>query len=63
MNKKLKTLVIPLIFVVIAIVILIYLEVNSEITMTVILISLVTFILEYSTGSLFSKTLSLYEGN
>lgn len=63
MNKKLKTLVIPLIFVVIAIVILIYLEVNSEITMTVILISLVTFILEYSTGSLFSKILSLFEGN
>ena len=63
MNKKLKTLVIPFIFVVIAIVILIYLEVNSEITMTVILISLVTFILEYSTGSLFSKILSLFEGN
>ena len=63
MNKKLKTLVIPFIFVVIAIVILIYLEVNSEITIPIILISIATFILEYSTGSLFSKILSLFEGN
>lgn len=63
MNKKLKSLVIPFIFFVIAIASLIYLEVNIEITTTVILISLVTFILEYSTGSLFSKVLSIFEGN
>ena len=63
MNKKLKALIVPSIFFIVAFVILIYLEVNSEITMTVILIYLATLILEYSTGSLFSNILSLFEGN
>ena len=36
MNKKLKALIVPSIFFIVAFVILIYLEVNSEITMTVI---------------------------
>ena len=63
MNKKLKALIVPSIFFIVAFVILIYLEVNSEITMTVILIYLATLILEYSTGSLFSNILSLSEGN
>ena len=63
MNKKLKALIVPSIFFIVAFVILIYLEVNSEITMTVILIYLATLILEYSTGSLFSNILSLSEVN
>lgn len=63
MNKKLKALIVPSIFFIVAFVILIYLEVNSKITMTVILIYLATLILEYSTGSLFSNILSLFEGN
>ena len=63
MNKKLKALIVPSIFFIVAFVILIYLEVNSEITITVILIYLATLILEYSTGSLFSNILSLFEGN
>ena len=63
MNKKLKALIVPSIFFIVAFVILIYLEVNNEITIYVILIYLATLILEYSTGSLFSNILSLFEGN
>ena len=63
MKKKLKPLISPFMWVVIAIAVLIYFEVNSKITIPIILISIATFILEYSTGSLFSKILSLFEGN
>ena len=48
MKKKLKPLISPFMWVVIAIAVLIYFEVNSKITIPIILISIATFILEYS---------------